>query len=163
LLSCGQHGEIWIKTPTVMEGYWKLPAKTVESLVDGWYASGDGGYLDEAGYLYLTDRIKEMIISGGENIYPVEVERVLREHPAILEVAVIGLPDPRWGERVTAVVERREGTGVTKDDLIAFCRGKIADYKCPKDIEFTDSLPRTASGKVQRGAVRLSLLHRSRG
>jgi fatty-acyl-CoA synthase len=163
LLNCGQHGEIWIKSPNLMEKYWNLPVETAECVVDGWYASGDGGYLDEAGYLYLMGRIKDMIISGGENVYPVEVEQVLGEHPSIVDVAVIGLPDPRWGERVIAVVERRHGSGATKEELVEFCRGKIADYKCPKDIEFTDSLPRTASGKIQRGAVRLRLLDPSRG
>jgi acyl-CoA synthetase (AMP-forming)/AMP-acid ligase II len=163
LLQCGQHGEIWIKSPTMMHGYWQLPDRTAEALVDGWYATGDGGYLDDNGYLFLTDRIKDMIVTGGENVYPVEVEQVLNGHPAILEAVVVGLPDPRWGERVTAVVERRPGTHPTEIELIEFCRGKIADYKCPKQLEFADVLPRTASGKVQRGALRRSLMQRTIG
>jgi acyl-CoA synthetase (AMP-forming)/AMP-acid ligase II len=161
LLQCRQHGEIWIKSPTVMHGYWRLPHQTAEALVDGWYATGDGGYLDDNGYLFLTDRIKDMIVTGGENVYPVEVEQVLNGHPAILEAAVVGLPDPRWGERVTAVVERRPGAHPTEIELIEFCRGKIADYKCPKQLEFVDALPRTASGKVQRGTLRRSLMQRT--
>lgn len=158
LLPRGVPGEIWIKSPSVMQGYWNLPDKTAESLQDGWYASGDGGFIDENGHLFLTDRIKEMIVTGGENVYPVEVEQALRRHPAVLDAAVVGLPDPRWGERVTAVVELRHGNRVSADVLIEFCHGRIADYKCPKQVHFTPALPRTASGKVQRILVRNTLL-----
>ena len=163
LLDCGQHGEIWIESPTVMNGYWNLADNTAESVVDGWYATGDGGFLDEQGFLYLTDRIKDMIVTGGENVYPVEVEQVLRLHPAILDVAVVGEPDARWGERVVAVVEFRPGavTATATEELIAWCRGQIADYKCPKRIDVTPTLPRTASGKIQRGVVRQSLIKRA--
>ncbi|HKY93254.1 MAG TPA: long-chain-fatty-acid--CoA ligase [Nevskiaceae bacterium] len=155
VLACGEHGEIWVKSPMVMRGYWNQPQKTAEALVDGWYRSGDGGYLDEDGFLYLTDRIKDMIISGGENVYPNEVEEVLRHHPAVLDAGVIGLPDPRWGERVSALVELRPGQSVTEDELAAFTRQNIAAFKCPKTIHF-GPLPRTASGKVQRAQIRKS-------
>src|SRR5690606_6705122 len=93
----GQHGEIWVRSPTLMQGYWKLPEKTREAIVDGWYATGDGGYVDDEGFLYLTDRIKDMIVTGGENVYPAEVEEALRQHPAVLDAAVVGVPDARWG------------------------------------------------------------------
>jgi acyl-CoA synthetase (AMP-forming)/AMP-acid ligase II len=153
LLARGEHGEIWIKTPTLMSGYWQMPGKTAQAVVDGWYATGDGGYLDEDGFLYLTDRIKDMIVSGGENVYPAEVEEVIRQHPSVLDAAVIGLPDERWGEVVITVVELRPGVHVETEELSAFIRTRIAGYKCPKTIRF-DTLPRTASGKVQRGKLR---------
>ena len=107
VLASGEHGEIWIRSPTRMHGYWRLPDATAQALVDGWYATGDGGYLDADGYLYLTDRIKDMIVSGGENVYPAEVEEMLRAHPAVLDAACVGIPDPAWGECVTAMVELR--------------------------------------------------------
>jgi acyl-CoA synthetase (AMP-forming)/AMP-acid ligase II len=122
--------------------------------VDGWYASGDGGYLDEEGFLYLTDRIKDMIISGGENVYPAEIEEALRQHPAVLDVAVVGHPDPRWGERVVAFAQLRPGAAVEAEEVLAFARKRIAGYKCPKALHFVTELPRTASGKVQRTVLR---------
>jgi acyl-CoA synthetase (AMP-forming)/AMP-acid ligase II len=153
VLARGEHGEIWIRTPTLMSGYWQMPGKTAQAVVDGWYATGDGGYLDDEGYLHLTDRIKDMIVSGGENVYPAEVEEVFRQHPAVLDAAVVGLPDERWGEAVVAVIELRSGVQVETDELSAFIRTRIAGYKCPKTIRF-GTLPRTASGKVQRGKLR---------
>jgi acyl-CoA synthetase (AMP-forming)/AMP-acid ligase II len=150
----GEPGEIWVRTPTAMLGYWNLPKATQEALVDGWYRTGDGGRIDPDGFLYLTDRIKDMIISGGENVYPVEVEERLRRHPAVLEAAVIGLPDPKWGETVHAMVELRPGQDVEPDALVAFAREGLAGFKCPRSVRFTPSLPRTASGKVQRAQVR---------
>lgn len=150
----GEHGEIWIRSPTALKGYWNLPDKTREALVEGWYASGDGGYLDGEGYLYLTDRIKDMIVTGGENVYPAEVEEALRRHPAILDAAVIGVPDERWGEAVTGVIELRPGTFVDVTTLQAFVRCHLAGYKCPKKIVFKSPLPRTASGKVKRAELR---------
>lgn len=158
LLNCGEHGEIWIKSPTQLIGYWNLPEKTREAVIDGWYATGDGGYVDEEGYLYLTDRIKDMIVSGGENVYPVEVEEALRRHPAVLDVAVIGIPDARWGETVAAVVELRPNNTLSEDDLRSFAREHIAGYKCPKLLRFAASLPRTASGKVKRAELRTAWL-----
>jgi acyl-CoA synthetase (AMP-forming)/AMP-acid ligase II len=154
LLPRNAHGEIWIKTPTVMLGYNNLPDKTAEALVEGWYATGDGGYLDDQGYLHLTDRIKDMIVSGGENVYPAEVEEALRCHPAVLDAAVVAVADPRWGEMVAAAVELRPQTQITAAELVQFARGRIASFKCPKLVQFIDRLPRTVSGKVQRAEVR---------
>ncbi|MCY1306976.1 3-[(3aS,4S,7aS)-7a-methyl-1,5-dioxo-octahydro-1H-inden-4-yl]propanoyl:CoA ligase [compost metagenome] len=125
--------------------------------MDGWYATGDGGYLVEGGFLYLTDRIKDMIVSGGENIYPIEVEEALLQHPAVLAAAVVGVPDERWGELVVAVLELRPGQQVSEDELRSHVRDRIASYKCPRIIRF-DALPRTASGKVQRGHLRTRML-----
>jgi acyl-CoA synthetase (AMP-forming)/AMP-acid ligase II len=154
VLAATQPGEIWVRTPTLMAGYWRLPEATQAAIVDGWYRTGDGGYLDKDGYLYLTDRIRDMIVSGGENVYPAQVEEVLRKHPAVREAAVVGVPDKHWGERVVGVVERRDGMKLEADELIAFARQSIAGYKCPKTIHFVDALPRTAMGKVQRAIVR---------
>ena len=156
LARTGEHGEIWIKAPTCMLGYWNLPEQTAQALVEGWYATGDGGYLDDEGYLYLTDRIRDMIVSGGENIYPVEVEEALRQHPAVLDACVVAQPDARWGEVVVAVVETRPGATVTEDELREHARTRIAGYKCPKIVHF-GSLPRTASGKLQRAELRKRL------
>jgi len=161
VLTSQEHGEIWINSPARMLGYWNLADKTDEALRDGWYASGDGGFVDEQGYLYLTDRIKDMIVSGGENIYPAEVEEALRRHPLILDVAVVGLPDERWGEQVAAAIELRTGCRVNDEELLQFARQQIAGFKCPRIIRFVQSLPRTASGKVQRGRVRQTLLEAS--
>ncbi|SNC62603.1 fatty-acyl-CoA synthase [Marinobacter sp. es.048] len=155
----GQPGEIWIKAPTLMQGYWRKPELTQEVVQDGWYATGDGGYLDENGFLFLTDRIKDMIVSGGENIYPIEVEEALLHHPAVLSAAVVGLPDDRWGESVVAVLELRPGLEVTAEDVRSVVRSRIAAYKCPKTILF-DELPRTASGKVQRSKLRKQIIER---
>jgi acyl-CoA synthetase (AMP-forming)/AMP-acid ligase II len=157
VLKVGEHGEIWIRSPTRMLGYHRLPDATQEALVDGWYATGDGGYLDAEGYLYLTDRIKDMIVSGGENVYPAEVEEMLRAHPAVLDAACIGVAHPVWGESVTAVVELRSGHTVTAETLREFSRSRIAGYKCPKQFHFAMSLPRTASGKVKRAELRAGL------
>jgi len=157
VLECGQSGEVWIKAPTLMQGYWGQPEKTAEVLVQGWFATGDGGYLDDSGFLYLTDRIKDMIVSGGENIYPVEVEEAFLKHPAVLAAGVVGVPDERWGEMVVAVLELRPNHSVTEEQLRAHVRDRIAGYKCPKIIRF-DDLPRTASGKIQRGQLRLRML-----
>ncbi len=147
-------GEIWIRSPSIMLGYNKLPDKTAEAVVDGWYASGDGGFLDDEGFLHLTDRIKDMIVSGGENVYPAEVEEALRRHPAVLDAAVVAVPHERWGEMVAAAVELRPGQAVTAEELQAFARERIASFKCPKRVNLVPSLPRTASGKVQRAEVR---------
>lgn len=153
-VGAGQHGELWVKSPTVMSGYWKLPDATADVLVDGWYRTGDGGYMDADGYVFLTDRIKDMIISGGENIYPAEVEQVLRLHPAVLEVVVVGVPDAKWGEAVCAVVEWKQGCCATLEELREFARSHIAGYKLPQKLESAEQLPRTLTGKLQRGEVR---------
>lgn len=154
LLRSGEHGEVWIKSPTAMQGYRNLPDKTGEAIIDGWYATGDGGYLDADGYLYLTDRIRDMIVSGGENVYPAEVEEALRHHPAVLDAAVVGMPDERWGELIAAAVELRPGATATAQELQDVAREYIAAFKSPKLIRFFAQLPRTAAGKVQRGEIR---------
>jgi len=158
ILPVNTPGEIWIKASTLLIGYWNRPEATAEVLQNGWYRSGDGGMLDENGFLFLTDRIKDMIVSGGENVYPAEVESALRNHPAVLDAAVFGLPHAKWGEGVTAAIELRPGHTVTQDELIAYARTCLAAYKIPRRIELGVTLPRTASGKVQRGAVRLRYL-----
>lgn len=154
LLAPRQPCEIYIHSPTAMVGYWGLPEATAEVLVDGWYRTGDGGYIDEDGFLFLTDRIKDMIVSGGENVYPVEVEEALRRHPAVYDAAVIGVKDDKWGEKVVGVVELRPGQQADAAGIIAETRAWIAGYKLPREIAFVEALPRTASGKIQRGEVR---------
>jgi long-chain acyl-CoA synthetase len=148
-------GEVWLRAPNVTTGYFNRPEESARALTpDGWLRTGDGGYVDEEGYLFLTDRIKDMIVSGGENVYPVEVEDALSRHPAVGEVAVIGLPDERWGEVVTAVIVRRAQAEVTVEELVSFARGRLAGYKLPRRVEFVDELPRTASGKVLKRQLR---------
>lgn len=154
VLARNGHGEIWIKAPSVMLGYSNLPEKAAEALSEGWYASGDGGYLDDEGYLHLTDRIKDLIVSGGENVYPAEVEEALRRHPSVLDAAVVAVSDERWGDMVSAAVELRPQGAVTATELQQFVRGHIASFKCPKLVLFVDKLPRTVSGKIQRAEVR---------
>jgi acyl-CoA synthetase (AMP-forming)/AMP-acid ligase II len=148
-------GEVWLRAPNVTPGYFERPEESAAALTpDGWLRTGDGGYVDEDGYLFLTDRIKDMIVSGGENIYPVEVEEALAHHPDVLEVAVIGVPDERWVEAVTALVVRRPGADATAEELIAFARERLAGYKLPRSIAFVDELPRTPSGKVLKRELR---------
>ena len=144
-----------IQGPNVMAGYWERPVETAEVLdADGWLRTGDVAVLDEDGYAYIRDRIKDMIISGGENIYPAEVEDALYEHPAVAECAVIGVPDERWGEVGRAVVVLREGAAVEPAELLTFLDGRIARYKIPKSVVFAETLPRTASGKVIKRQLR---------
>jgi long-chain acyl-CoA synthetase len=153
----GRHeiGEVWLRAPNVMAGYFGRPQETAAALTpDGWLRTGDGGYLDDDGYLFLTDRIKDMIVSGGENVFPAEVEEALAHHPDVAEVAVIGVPDERWGETVKAVVVARSGRTPTADELVAFARERLAGYKLPRSIEFVDDLPRTPSGKVLKRELR---------
>jgi acyl-CoA synthetase (AMP-forming)/AMP-acid ligase II len=150
VLKRNEPGEIWIKSPTMMLGYHGLPDKTAEAVVDGWYASGDGGFIDDEGYLHLTDRIKDMIVSGGENVYPAEVEEALRLHAAVLDAAVVAVPDERWGEMVAAAVELRPEASVSAAELQLFARERIAAFKCPKTIRIIERLPRTARVCVQR-------------
>ena len=150
----GKIGEICIRSPANMVGYWKLPEATASTLIDGWIHTGDAGYLDEEGYVYICDRIKDMICYASENVYPAEVENVLYQHPAIVEVAVIGVPDPQWGEAIKALVVLKPGMEVTALDIINFGRGKLANFKLPRTVEFIESLPRTPSGKVQKGKLR---------
>ena len=154
-LADGEVGEIWVRTGANMLGYYKQPEATAKALLeDGWLRTGDGAYRDEEGYFFLRDRIKDMIISGGENVYPAEVENVLAEHPAVAEVAVIGVPDAKWGETVKAVVVPRPASEMTPDELIAFARARLAHYKCPTSVELVESLPRSATEKVLKNVLR---------
>lgn len=153
-LPCRQVGEICIKSPANMIGYWKLPEATAKTLVDSWIYTGDAGYFDSEGYIYICDRVKDMICYAGENIYPAEVENVLYEHPAVAEVAIIGVPDEDFGEIIKAIVVLKPGMKATALDIISFIRGKLADFKLPRSVEFTESLPRTPSGKLQKGKLR---------
>jgi long-chain acyl-CoA synthetase len=151
----GAVGEVWMRGPNVMAGYANRPEETAAALTRaGWLRTGDGGYLDEDGYLFLTDRIKDMIVTGGENVYPIEVEEALSYHPAVAEVAVIGVPDERWGEAVTALVVSHPDGVTSAADLVAFARERLAGYKLPRSIDFVDELPRTPSGKVLKHELR---------
>ncbi|HDP80160.1 MAG TPA: long-chain fatty acid--CoA ligase, partial [Spirochaetes bacterium] len=154
VLPTGQDGEIFIKGPQIMMGYYKKPDQTEEVLKDGWFRTGDVGHFDEDGYLSVTDRIKDMIIAGGYNIYPVEVDKVLMEHPEILEACTIGVPDPYRGETIKSYVVRRPGSSIGADAVIAFGREKLAAYKVPREVEFIDELPKTPVGKILRREVR---------
>jgi acyl-CoA synthetase (AMP-forming)/AMP-acid ligase II len=151
----GEVGEVWSRSSNNMLGYWNLPDATEKSLADGgWFKTGDAGYLDEDGYLYIHDRVKDMIISGGENVYPAEVESAIYGHPDVLEVAVIGVPDDKWGEAVKAVCVPRPGQSIDPENVIGWARERIAGFKVPKSIDVIDMLPRNASGKVLRRDLR---------
>jgi acyl-CoA synthetase (AMP-forming)/AMP-acid ligase II len=151
----GVIGEVVARSETAMAGYWRNEAATQETIRDGWVSTGDLGYLDEDGFLFLVDRKKDLIISGGENVYSREVEDALALHPDVLEAAVIGVPDPRWGEAVRAIlVPRDPRVALDAVEVIGFCRTQIAAYKCPKSIETIDALPRLNTGKVDKNALR---------
>jgi len=153
-LPAGSRGEICVRGDLVMKGYYKEPEKTAETIIDGWLHTGDIGYFDDEGYLYLTDRKKDMIISGGFNVYPIEVERIVWGHPAVQDCAVIGVPDADWGEAVKAVVELKPGASVSAEELIAFCRERLGGVKTPKSIDFIETLPRSPVGKVLKKNLR---------
>ena len=150
----GQVGEIITRSAANMLGYWKRPEETARTIRDGWLYTGDAGYLDEDGYVFIHDRVKDMIISGGENVYPAEVESALAEHPAVGEVAVIGVPDAKWGEAVHAVIVLRPGASVSQEALIAWAKTRIAGFKTPRSVDFADVLPRNASGKLLKRELR---------
>lgn len=151
----GEPGEILVHGPHVMRGYYGLPDATAEALLEGgWFRSGDVGVRDEDGYVFIVDRVKDMIISGGENVYPAEVENALYDHPDVVECAVIGMPDARWGEVGKAVVVLRAGAATEPQDLLDHLAGRLAKYKVPKAVEFRSALPRTASGKIRKSALR---------
>jgi long-chain acyl-CoA synthetase len=155
-LPVGETGEIAVRGPNLMQGYWNKPEQTAEVLRDGWYRSGDLGYQDDQGFVFLVDRAKDMIVSGGENVYGTEVEEALYKHPAVLEAAVFGVPDEKWGEAVHAVVVLRpDADAVGADELIAFCREQLAGYKVPKGIDFRgEALPKSGPGKILKRELR---------
>ncbi|WP_255772453.1 acyl-CoA synthetase [Mycobacteroides abscessus] len=150
----GEVGEVIVKGDNVMLGYWELPHETAATVRDGWMHTGDAGRMDEHGYIYIVDRIKDMVVTGGENVYSAEVENTLARHPAVAMCAVIGVPDPQWGERVHAVVVKRQQSDCTSDDLQQHCRKYIANYKVPRSFEFVDQLPLSGAGKVLKRVLR---------
>ncbi|MCE9521930.1 MAG: long-chain-fatty-acid--CoA ligase [Alphaproteobacteria bacterium] len=150
----GAVGEIAIKGGTVMKGYWNKPEATAKSIKDGWFYTGDAGFFDQDGFLFIHDRVKDRIVSGGENIYPAEVENAVFGHAAVADVAVIGVPDDKWGEAVKAIVVLKPGQTATAEDIIAFTRSRIAGYKLPKSVDFIEALPRNPSGKILRRELR---------
>lgn len=151
----GEIGEIWLRGPNVMKGYFGKPEETEEALVDGWFRSGDAGRMDDDGYIYIEDRVKDMIISGGENIYPFEIELVLSEHPAVADVAVIAVPSEKWGETPKAIVVLAEGVDApSEEDLIAFTRENLARYKCPTSVDLVAEIPRSPTGKILKKELR---------
>ena len=153
-LRMSPEGELEAQGNHVMSGYWDQPEATEEAMAGGWFHTGDGGYLDSESYLVLTDRRKDVIISGGENVSSIEVEDCLFTHPAVAEVAVIGVPDERWGETPKALVVLTDGSEATAADLIDYCRENLAHFKCPSSVEFRDALARTATGKLQKYKLR---------
>jgi acyl-CoA synthetase (AMP-forming)/AMP-acid ligase II len=150
----GEMGEIVVRGEVVMKGYWRNPEATAETLQGGWLHTGDLGIMDEKGYVYILDRAKDMIISGGENIYSREIEDVILKHPAVYEVAVIGVPDEKWGESVKAIVSLRSGQKTTEEDIINFCKQHLASYKKPKSVDFIDAIPKNPYGKVLKRELR---------
>ncbi|MEP7089780.1 MAG: long-chain-fatty-acid--CoA ligase [Nocardioidaceae bacterium] len=154
-LPVGEHGEIWLRTPQLMKGFLGRPEETAAVVdEDGWFRSGDLGRVDDEGFVFVEDRLKDMIISGGENIYSPEVERVLAEHPAVAEVAVIGVPDETWGETVKAVVSLRPGVHADEAELVAWCRDRLAHFKCPRTVDVIEALPRNPTGKILKRELR---------
>jgi len=150
-----EQGEITVRSPNVMKAYWNKSVETKDALRDGWYWSGDLGYVDEESFIYVVDRAKDMIVSGGENVYSIEVEAALASHSAVREVAVIAIPDEKWGEAVHAVVYIQPGISVSKEELVDHCRKTIAGYKCPKSVSFSEKeLPKSAVGKILKRELR---------
>jgi acyl-CoA synthetase (AMP-forming)/AMP-acid ligase II len=151
----GDVGEIWVRTAQNMKGYWNLPEETAKSILpDGFFRTGDAGYLDAEGYVYIHDRVKDMIVSGGENIYPAEVENVLMSHPGVADCAVIGVPSEKWGETPKAMVVKAAGTDPDPAEIISYCRERLAHYKCPTSVDWVESIPRNPSGKVLKKDLR---------
>jgi acyl-CoA synthetase (AMP-forming)/AMP-acid ligase II len=153
-LPAGGVGEVRIRASQVMRGYWRNPEATSQALRDGWVYTGDLGEIDEEGYLYIVGRKKDVIISGGENIYPRELEELLSAHPAVKEVAVIGVPDDKWGEAVAAVVVLNDGAMLNDDEVIEYCRANLASYKKPRQVYFRAALPRSSLGKIVKSEIR---------
>ena len=157
-LPSGESGEICVRGDIVMKGYYKAPEKTAEAIIDGWLHTGDIGHLDAEGFLHITDRKKDMIISGGFNVYPSEVEQVIWSHPAVLDCAVVGVPDDKWGEAVKAVIELKPGASADPEDIIALCKDRLGSVKAPKSVDFVTTLPRSPVGKVLKKDIRADLL-----
>lgn len=154
-VATGTVGEIAVRGDVVMMGYWERPEETAKAVVDGWMHTGDGGYMDKDGFIYVVDRVKDMIISGGENVYSVEVENAVAKHPAVAQCAVIGIPSAQWGEQVHAVVVTKSGATLAEDELIAFCRTLIAGYKCPRSADISETpLPLSGAGKILKRELR---------
>ncbi len=151
---CGEVGEIWVKSDSNLQSYYNLPEETAKNVTDGWVHTGDAGYVDAQGYLFLKDRIKDMVVSGGENIYPVEVENAIAHHPAVADVAVIGIPSEKYGEALLAFAVLKEGASLHIEELVEFCRDKIAGYKIPRQLEIIAQMPRNPSGKILKKELR---------
>ena len=153
----GTVGEIAARGPTMMRGYWNKPEQTRAAMPgDGWLRTGDGAYMDERGYIFIVDRVKDMIVTGGENVFSAEVENAIASHPAVAMCAVIGIPSDEWGEAVHAVVVPRKPDGISATDIISHCKQKIAGYKCPKSVEFRTELPMSGAGKILKAQLRES-------
>jgi len=150
----GQCGEMWVRGPNVTAGYWRNPEASAAALSEGWFRSGDIGYEDEDGFLYIVDRLKDMIITGGENVYPAEVERALMEFPGVVDVAVVGVQDEKWGESVVAVMSCQDGKVPTIEEVRDFSAKYLARYKLPKHLVLTGTVPRNGSGKLDKPAIR---------
>lgn len=153
-VATGEVGELWVMSDTNMQSYYNMPSETAKNLTDGWVHTGDAGYVDAEGYIYLKDRMKDMVVSGGENIYPVEVENALAHHPVIADVAVIGVPDTQFGEALLAFVVLKPGGSLELEEMIEFCRDKIAGYKIPRQLELIQDMPRNPSGKILKKELR---------
>jgi acyl-CoA synthetase (AMP-forming)/AMP-acid ligase II len=153
-VAANEKGEVLLHAPNIMKGYWNRPEDTEAAIVNGWLHTGDIARMDGDGYLYILDRKKDMIISGGENVYPAEIEDSLLRHPKVADVGVIGYPHQKWGEAVKAITVVVEGEGLTEEELIEWCRGKIGRFKIPKKVVFTDSIPRTPTGKILKRVLR---------
>ena len=158
LLEPGERGEIVVRSSLVMAGYYKNPEATAEASRHGWHHTGDIGYLDDDNYLFIVDRAKDMIITGGFNVYSIEVEQALLAHPDIQDCAVVGLPDEKWGERITAVLQLRDGRAVEAADVQAFVKARIGSVKTPKQVEIWPDLPRSKVGKVLKAEIKATLL-----
>jgi len=153
-LQVDDEGEVLARSNVCLEGYWEQPDETTRALAGGWFHTGDGGLVDDDGYLVIQDRKKDVIITGGENVSSIEVEDAIFSHPDVAEVAVIGVPDERWGETIKALVVKAEGSALTERELIDYVKGKVARYKAPTSVEFRDILARTATGKLQKFKLR---------
>jgi fatty-acyl-CoA synthase len=153
-VAAGELGELWVKGPNVTPGYWNRPDANASSFTDGWLHTGDATRVDEDGFYYIVDRWKDMYISGGENVYPAEVENVLHQIAAVAEAAIIGIPDPQWGEVGLAIIAVKPGQALTEADIHAHCSANLARFKCPRQVRFVEALPRNATGKIHKPTLR---------